>query len=222
MLRHTMRNKLAVKICGMNSQTAIDAAIASGVDYLGFVFFPPSPRSLTPKIASSLMVKRSDDFKVVAVVVNPSNKLLEEITNHLAPDIFQLHGSETAEDIENIKQKFNTKIIKAIKISEREDFEEVSKFDKIADFLLFDAAAPVNTAHSLPGGNGISFNWNWLSNASLATPWFLSGGLNISNINEAVRTTGATAVDVSSGVEDKAGIKNNQKIIEFMNTVRTL
>ena len=217
-----MRNKLAVKICGMNSQTAIDAAIASGVDYLGFVFFPPSPRSLTPEIASSLMEKRSDDFKVVAVVVNPSDKLLEEITNHLAPDIFQLHGSETAKDIENIKQKFNTKIIKAIKISEREDFEEVSKFDKVADFLLFDAAAPMNTAHSLPGGNGISFNWNWLSDAPLATPWFLSGGLNISNINEAVQTTGATAVDVSSGVEDKAGIKNTQKIIEFMNTVRTL
>ena len=217
-----MRNKLAVKICGMNSQTAIDAAIASGVDYLGFVFFPPSPRSLTPEIASSLMEKRSDDFKVVAVVVNPSDKLLEEITYHLAPDIFQLHGSETADDIENIKQKFNTKIIKAIKISAREDFEEVSKFDKVADFLLFDAAAPVNTAHSLPGGNGISFNWNWLSNASLATPWFMSGGLNISNINEAVRTTRATAVDVSSGVEDEAGFKNNQKIIEFMNTVRTL
>ena len=217
-----MRSKLTVKICGMNSQTAIDAAIASGVDYLGFVFFPPSPRSLTPEIASSLMEKRSDDFKVVAVVVNPSDKLLEEITYHLAPDIFQLHGSETADDIEKIKQKFDTKIIKAIKISEREDFEEVSKFDKVADFLLFDAAAPVNTAHSLPGGNGISFNWNWLSNASLATPWFLSGGLNISNINEAVRTTGATALDVSSGVEDKAGFKNNQKIIEFMNTVRTL
>ena len=100
-----MRNKLAVKICGMNSQTAIDAAIASGVDYLGFVFFPPSPRSLTPEIASSLMEKRSDDFKVVAVVVNPSDKLLEEITYHLAPDIFQLHGSETADDIEKIKQK---------------------------------------------------------------------------------------------------------------------
>ncbi|MEC7662022.1 MAG: phosphoribosylanthranilate isomerase [Pseudomonadota bacterium] len=217
-----MRNKLAVKICGLNSQTAIDTAIASGVDYLGFVFFPPSPRSLTPEIASRLMEKRSNDFKVVAVVVNPSDKLLEEITYHLAPDIFQLHGSETAEDLEHIKQKFNTKIIKAMKISEREDFEEVSKFDKVADFLLFDAAAPLNTTHSLPGGNGISFNWNWLSDASLATPWFLSGGLNIGNINEAVETTGATAVDVSSGVEDQAGIKNNQKIIEFMNTVRTL
>lgn len=217
-----MRNKLAVKICGLNSQTAIDTAIASGVDYLGFVFFPPSPRSLTPEIASRLMEKRSDDFKVVAVVVNPSDKLLEEITYHLAPDIFQLHGSETAEDLEHIKQKFNTKIIKAMKISERKDFEEVSKFDKVADFLLFDAAAPLNTTHSLPGGNGISFNWNWLSDASLAIPWFLSGGLNIGNINEAVKTTGATAVDVSSGVEDEAGIKNNQKIIEFMNTVRTL
>ncbi|MGB1843834.1 MAG: phosphoribosylanthranilate isomerase, partial [Thalassobaculaceae bacterium] len=176
-----MRNKLAVKICGLNSQTAIDTAIASGVDYLGFVFFPPSPRSLTPEIASRLMEKRSNDFKVVAVVVNPSDKLLEEITYHLAPDIFQLHGSETAEDLENIKQKFNTKIIKAMKISEREDFKEVSKFDKVADFLLFDAAAPLNTTHSLPGGNGISFNWNWLSDASLATPWFLSGGLNIGN-----------------------------------------
>ena len=109
-----------------------------------------------------------------------------------------------------------------MKISERKDFEEVSKFDKVADFLLFDAAAPLNTTHSLPGGNGISFNWNWLSDASLATPWFLSGGLNINNINEAVQTTGAAAVDVSSGVEDKAGIKNTQKIIEFMNTVRTL
>lgn len=217
-----MRSKLTVKICGMNSQTAIDAAIASGVDYLGFVFFPPSPRSLTPEFASSLMEERSDDFKVVAVVVNPSDKLLEEITNHLAPDIFQLHGSETAEDITNIKQKFNTKIIKAIKISKLEDFEEVSKFDKVADFMLFDAAAPENTTHSLPGGNGISFNWNWLSDASLETPWFLSGGLNISNINEAIKITGATAVDVSSGVEDKAGIKNNKKIIEFMKTVRTL
>ena len=217
-----MRSKLTVKICGMNSQTAVDAAIASGVDYLGFVFFPPSPRSLTPEFASSLMEERSDDFKVVAVVVNPSDKLLEEITNHLAPDIFQLHGSETAEDITNIKQKFNTKIIKAIKISKLEDFEEVSKFDKVADFLLFDAAAPENTTHSLPGGNGISFNWNWLSDASLETPWFLSGGLNIRNINEAIKITGATAVDVSSGVEDKAGIKNNKKIIEFMKTVRTL
>ena len=217
-----MRSKLTVKICGMNSQTAVDAAIASGVDYLGFVFFPPSPRSLTPEFASSLMEERSDDFKVVAVVVNPSDKLLEEITNHLAPDIFQLHGSETAEDITNIKQKFNTKIIKAIKISKLEDFEEVSKFDKVADFMLFDAAAPENTPHSLPGGNGISFNWNWLSDASLETPWFLSGGLNISNINEAIKITGATAVDVSSGVEDKAGIKNNKKIIEFMKTVRTL
>ena len=217
-----MRSKLTVKICGMNSQTAVNAAIASGVDYLGFVFFPPSPRSLTPEFASSLMEERSDDFKVVAVVVNPSDKLLEEITNHLAPDIFQLHGSETAEDITNIKQKFNTKIIKAIKISKLEDFEEVSKFDKVADFMLFDAAAPENTTHSLPGGNGISFNWNWLSDASLETPWFLSGGLNISNINEAIKITGATAVDVSSGVEDKAGIKNNKKIIEFMKTVRTL
>ena len=217
-----MRNKLAVKICGLNSQTAIDTAIASGVDYLGFVFFPPSPRSLTPEIASRLMEKRSNDFKVVAVVVNPSDKLLEEITYHLAPDIFQLHGSETAEDLEHIKQKFNTKIIKAIKISKLEDFEEVSKFDKVADFMLFDAAAPENTTHSLPGGNGISFNWNWLSDASLETPWFLSGGLNISNINEAIKITGATAVDVSSGVEDKAGIKNNKKIIEFMKTVRTL
>jgi len=217
-----MRSKLTVKICGMNSQTAVDAAIASGVDYLGFVFFPPSPRSLTPEFASSLMEERSDDFKVVAVVVNPSDKLLEEITNHLAPDIFQLHGSETAEDITNIRQKFNTKIIKAIKISKLEDFEEVSKFDKVADFMLFDAAAPENTTHSLPGGNGISFNWNWLSDASLETPWFLSGGLNISNINEAIKITGATAVDVSSGVEDKAGIKNNKKIIEFMKTVRTL
>ena len=217
-----MRSKLTVKICGMNSQTAVDAAIASGVDYLGFVFFPPSPRSLTPEFASSLMEERSDDFKVVAVVVNPSDKLLEEITNHLAPDIFQLHGSETAENITNIKQKFNTKIIKAIKISKLEDFEEVSKFDKVADFMLFDAAAPENTTHSLPGGNGISFNWNWLNDASLETPWFLSGGLNISNINEAIKITGATAVDVSSGVEDKTGIKNNKKIIEFMKTVRTL
>ena len=217
-----MRSKLTVKICGMNSQTAVDAAIASGVDYLGFVFFPPSPRSLTPEFASSLMEERSDDFKVVAVVVNPSDKVLEEITNHLAPDIFQLHGSETAEDITNIKQKFDTKIIKAIKISKLEDFEEASKFDKVADFMLFDAAAPENTPHSLPGGNGISFNWNWLSDASLKTPWFLSGGLNISNINEAIKITGATAVDVSSGVEDKAGIKNNKKIIEFMKTVKTL
>ena len=107
-----MRSKLSLNICGMNSESAVDAAIASVVDYLCFVFFPRSRWSLTPEFASSLMAERSDDFKVVAVVVNPSDKLLEEITNHLAPDIFQLHGSETAEDITNIKQKFNTKIIR--------------------------------------------------------------------------------------------------------------
>ena len=129
-----MRNKLAVKICGMNSQTAIDTAIASGVDYLGFVFFPPSPRSLTPEIASSLMEKRSDDFKVVAVVVNPSDNLLEEITYHLAPDIFQLHGSETADDLENIKQKFNTKIIKAIKF---QNVKILRKYRNLIKLLTF-------------------------------------------------------------------------------------
>ena len=217
-----MRNNLAVKICGINSQSTIDTALSNGVDYLGFVFFPPSPRYLTPRMVATLLKNRPADVNIVAVVVDPSDELLEEIIDLVAPDIVQLHGSETAEDILNIKRRFNTKIMKAIKISQRKDFEQISKFEEVADFLLFDATAPTNQTYALPGGNGISFNWNWLKNAPIKTPWFLSGGLNINNINEALQITGATAIDVSSGVEEKAGKKNNQKIIELMAMVRTV
>ena len=217
-----MRNNLAVKICGINSQSAIDTALSNGVDYLGFVFFPPSPRYLTPRMVSTLLNNRPADVNIVAVVVDPSDELLEEIIDLVAPDIVQLHGSETAEDILNIKRRFNTKIMKAIKISQRKDFEQISKFEEVADFLLFDAATPTNQTDALPGGNGISFNWNWLKNTPIKTPWFLSGGLNINNVNEALQITGAAAIDVSSGVEEKAGEKNNQKIIELMAMVRTL
>ena len=217
-----MRNNLAVKICGINSQSAIDTALSNGVDYLGFVFFPPSPRYLTPRMVSTLLNNRPADVNIVAVVVDPSDELLEEIIDLVAPNIVQLHGSETVEDILNIKRRFNTKIMKAIKISQRKDFEQISKFEEVADFLLFDAATPTNQTGALPGGNGISFNWNWLKNAPIKTPWFLSGGLNIYNVNEALQITGATAIDVSSGVEEKAGEKNNQKIIELMAMVRTL
>jgi len=217
-----MRNNLAVKICGINSQSAIDTALSNGVDYLGFVFFPPSPRYLTPRMVSTLLNNRPTDVNIVAVVVDPSDELLEEIIDLVAPNIVQLHGSETAEDILNIKRRFNTKIMKAIKISQRKDFEQISKFEEVADFLLFDAATPTNQTGALPGGNGISFNWNWLKNAPIKTPWFLSGGLNIKNVDEALQITGATAIDVSSGVEEKAGEKNNQKIIELMAMIRTL
>ena len=217
-----MRNNLAVKICGINSQSVIDTALSNGVDYLGFVFFPPSPRYLTPRMVSTLLNNRPADVNIVAVVVDPSDELLEEIIDLVAPNIVQLHGSETVEDILNIKRRFNTKIMKAIKISQRKDFEQISKFEEVADFLLFDAATPTNQTAALPGGNGISFNWNWLKNAPIKTPWFLSGGLNINNVNEALQITGATAIDVSSGVEEKAGEKNNQKIIELMTMVRTL
>ena len=139
-----MRNNLAVKICGINSQSAIDTALSNGVDYLGFVFFPPSPRYLTPRMVSTLLNNRPADVNIVAVVVDPSDELLEEIIDLVAPNIVQLHGSETAEDILNIKRRFNTKIMKAIKISQRKDFEQISKFEDVADFLLFDAQINVS------------------------------------------------------------------------------
>ncbi|MBH69147.1 MAG: phosphoribosylanthranilate isomerase [Rhodospirillaceae bacterium] len=211
-----------IKICGLTEREAIAAAVRHGVSHLGFIFYPPSPRAITPETAAEITAGISEDVKIVAVLVDPSDENISRVITHLSPHILQLHGSETPERVVDIKNKFNTRIMKAIKVSNAEDIQFSKEYDKAVDLVLFDALPPSNNIDALPGGNGIPFNWTLLNSTIHATPWFLSGGINISNVKEAVRITGAKAIDISSGVEDKPGSKSVKKIVKLMEIMKGL
>ena len=217
-----MHRDIEIKICGLTTTSAVEAAISSGVNYLGFVFYPPSPRSLTPKLAAKISEGIPNDIKRVAVLVDPCDSLIEKINRHLSPDILQLHGSESFARITDIRNRFGKKIMKAIKVSSASDFRLYKNYMDVSDMLLFDSAPPTHKTNILPGGNGIAFDWKLLQSTSIEKPWFLSGGLSISNVENAVRVTGARAIDISSGIEDNTGAKSIDKIIEFMTMAKNL
>lgn len=201
-----------IKICGLRTREAIEAANAG--DYLGFIFYPPSPRYITPEDAGKL--KPYTKRKVVAVTVNPEDSLLEAILTHFSPDYIQLHGSESPARVTEVRTRFGLPVIKAFNVSAPEDFEAVESYVNVADMLLFDAKSP----KGLHGGTGTAFDWKMLSGKTFAKPYFLSGGIHAGNVEEALRTSGAHALDISSGVETAPGVKSPEKITEFIRKVR--
>jgi phosphoribosylanthranilate isomerase len=158
----------------------------------------------------------------VGVFVDPNDELITEVIENLSPHILQLHGTETPSRISKIREKFNLPIMKAIKVDSEKDMESIRQYNDCSDIFLFDAKPPLAAQNSLPGGNGVSFDWSLLKSFKSEKPWFLSGGINLSNIKDALKVTGSNAVDVSSGVEDKPGIKNIKKIEQFMQKVKEL
>ncbi len=210
---------VAVKICGLNTAETIAAAVEGGAAYLGFNFYPKSPRAVTPETAARLAAAVPANVAKVALVVDAEDRLLDEVAEALSPDIFQLHGRETPERVAAIKARNGRRVMKALSIATEADVAAARAYEGVADLLMFDAKPPPG---GLPGGNGLPFDWRLLKDSRWSVPWMLAGGLTPDNVAEAIRSTGATRVDVSSGVEDRPGVKSPEKIRRFLAAARSV
>ncbi len=213
---------VAAKICGIGSAAAMDAAIAGGARYIGLVFYPPSPRYVTPAAAAALAAPVPAGIGKVGLLVDADDSTIAGITDQVALDMLQLHGGETPGRVAAIKARFGLPVMKAIKIAGAEDLAAVDAYADSADMILFDAKPPQDMAGALPGGNALAFDWNLLAGRTWPLPWMLSGGLDAANVAAAVATSGAPAVDVSSGVEARPGDKDPAKIGAFLGAVASL
>jgi phosphoribosylanthranilate isomerase len=208
-----------VKICGINTPEALDAAIAAGADMIGLVRFGRSPRHLEVKEGRALSERARGKALRVALVVDADDAALAETVEGFDPDILQLHGSETPERVAAIRARFGRPVMKAVGIAEKKDLADLDAYAAVADRLLVDAKPP-RTAGALPGGNGLSFDWRLIAGIDAGKPVMLSGGLDEANVAAAVTLTGVSAVDVSSGVERRPGEKDPDKIAAFVKAAR--
>ena len=205
---------MRVKICGLTTLNTLSAAINSGATYVGFVFFEKSPRHLTIEQAIKMANIVPDGICKTALVVDPSDKDLDDLLDKVPVDMIQLHGHESAERVSEVKDKFGLPVMKAVGISDESDLVNLYEHSRIADQILVDAKPPKNAV--LPGGNGLSFDWKLLAGRRWSTPWMLAGGLNSSNLLQAAKLTGARQFDVSSGVETSTGVKDIELISDFI------
>jgi phosphoribosylanthranilate isomerase len=209
----------SVKICGLTTPETLDAALAGGAAYVGAVVFPRSPRHLDPLHAATLFERARNKAKIVAVTVDADDALLTEIALILKPDLIQLHGSETPARAEQVRTLTKAGIVKALPIRVHEDFAEAEAWEPFADHLMFDAKPPKGS--DLPGGVGARFDWTLLAGRAFRHPWFVAGGLTPDNVAQALRLSGAPAVDVSSGVESASGVKDPALIAAFLEAARS-
>jgi len=205
---------MQVKICGLTELRHVQVAADAGARYLGFVFFEKSPRNLTIKAARALMLSVPDGVCKVALTVNAGDEVLQEIADVLPVDMLQLHGRESVDRVADIRSRFGLPVMKAIGVADESDLPALVDYSHVADQLLCDAKPPREA--ELPGGNGLSFDWRLIAGRRWAVPWMLAGGLTPDNVAEAVRLTGASQVDVSSGVENAPGVKDSKKIAAFL------
>ena len=210
--------KTQVKICGLKTAEAAERAVALGASHVGFIFFPKSPRNIEPDDAGRIADRIRGQAKIVAVTVNADNDELDEIVSALNPDILQLHGSEDADRLLTVKAMYGLPVMKAFSVREASDLEKIDAYIGIADRFLFDAKPPKGS--DLPGGNGVSFDWQLLDALDGSVDYMLSGGLNADNIGEAMAQTSARAIDISSGVESAPGVKDLKLMESFFNAVR--
>ena len=209
---------LIIKICGLKTPETLEAAIAAGADWVGFVFFAKSPRHVSLDEAKALGQMVGSRAKKVALSVDADDAALAEIEKALTPDFHQLHGHESPERVAAIRAKFGRPVIKAIGIADAADLDAARAYETAADWLLLDAKPPKNAA--LPGGNGLTFDWQLLAGLDLQKPFMVSGGLDPSNVGEAIAISHPAGVDVSSGVEAAPGIKDPAKIRAFIEAAR--
>jgi phosphoribosylanthranilate isomerase len=209
-----------VKICGLKTEDAVDAAVKAGADMVGFIVFDRSPRHVSLDQAARLGVRVPSSAAKVLLTVDADDASLAAAIAALDPAFLQLHGAETPERVAAIRAGFGVKVIKAIGIGARADLDLIRRYDGIADMLLFDAR-PRSDA-SRPGGNGAGFDWSLLAGLATKKPWLLAGGLDAGNVVQALRETGASGVDVSSGVESAPGVKDKSKIAAFIAEVRAV
>lgn len=206
---------LAVKVCGLTDPAAVDAAARGGARAVGFVVFPPSPRFRPVEAFAALAARVPAGVERVGVFVDPDDALLDATLAEVGLDVIQLHGGETPERVAAVRRRHGRPVMKALRVADAADLAPLDAYAAVADRLLFDAKPPT-TPDALPGGNGLAFDWRLLVGLRLDRPWLLSGGLDAGNLAEAARLTGAVAVDVSSGVEARPGVKDLAKIEAFL------
>ncbi|KPD14092.1 phosphoribosylanthranilate isomerase [Phaeobacter sp. 11ANDIMAR09] len=207
-------NAVRVKICGLRTPQDVAAAASAGAGYVGFVFFPKSPRHVSVEQAAGLALEAPVGLCKVALTVNADDALLDALTKVVPLDMLQLHGSESPERVAEVKSRYGLPVMKAIGIADAQDLPQIDLYSQVADQLLIDAKPPRDA--DLPGGNGLAFDWRLLAGRKYwQRPWMLAGGLTPDNVAEAVRMTGARQVDVSSGVETVPGQKDADLISRF-------
>jgi len=206
-----------IKICGLKTSEAVDRAVARGATHIGFIFFPKSPRHIHPEIAAELAEPVRGRVKIVAVTVDASDEELDDIVHLLKPDVLQMHGHETPERILQVKALYGIPVMKAFSVREASDLHRIDHYVGVADQFLFDAKAPAGS--ELPGGNGVSFDWNIMGSLDASVDYMLSGGLNKDNVGLALASTRARGIDVSSGVERAPGIKDIVMIDAFFDAI---
>ena len=208
-----------VKICGLSTPETVDAAIAAGAGFVGFVFYPKSPRHVSLAQATALAARARGRAKIVALTVDADDALLAKINEAVDPDFFQAHGAETPERVAAMTALTGKPVIKAITVKDAADIAAAAAYSSTASLILYDAKAPETLGNSLPGGNGLAFDWSLLGGEKRQA-FMLAGGLNPGNVAEAIRVTHAPIVDVSSGVETSPGIKDISLIRKFIEAAK--
>jgi phosphoribosylanthranilate isomerase len=211
-----------VKICGLSTAQTVEGAIAAGADFIGLVFFPPSPRHVDLNAAQELAERARGRAKIVAVIVDASDQLVQNVARYVRPDFFQAHGHEEADRVSAIKRITGIPVIKAIRVLDAPDVALAREYREAAEMIMFDAKAPAAIANALPGGNGAAFDWSLLGREGTPKRFVLSGGLTPDNVAQAIRATAAPIVDVSSGVESSPGIKDLKRIQSFIAAARAM
>lgn len=207
-----------VKICGLREPVHVTAALDAGAGYVGFVFFPKSPRAVSVSLAADLAAMVPAGIARVGLFVNPDDDLLDSVLAEVPLDLIQLHGGETPQRVTEIKSRFGLPVMKAVGIAGSEDLPQLIDYGTVADMLLVDAKPPKDSV--LPGGNGLAFDWRLLVGRRWLRPWLLAGGLTPANVAEAIRLTKAPGVDVSSGVESAPGQKESGLIVDFISAAK--
>ncbi|MHB1059944.1 MAG: phosphoribosylanthranilate isomerase [Rhodanobacter sp.] len=213
---------LRAKICGLSTADAVAAAVAGGAAFVGFVFYPRSPRAVTPAQAAALAPLVPPSVGKVGLFVDDGDARLAEVLATAKLDLLQLHGTETPARVAEIRARFGIPVMKAISVAGADDIAAADAYLGAADWLMFDARPPKDMAGALPGGNALAFDWTLIAGRKWKLPWMLAGGLDAANLAEAARISGAAYVDVSSGVEDAPGRKSPAKIAEFLAAARRL
>ena len=215
--RYFLPMSLDIKICGLSTPETVAAALAGGASHVGFIFFPKSPRNVTPDQAGQLRQAASGRALAVAVTVDADDVLLDEIVAEMAPDMLQLHGKETPQRVAEVKARYGLPVIKALSVADRADLEKLAPYVGIADRFLLDAKPPKGA--TLPGGNGVAFDWRLLEGLSGEVDYLLSGGLDAGNVGAALSLVSPPGLDLSSGVETAPGIKDPALITQFFAAV---
>lgn len=213
---------VAAKICGINDPKAMQVAVDAGARHVGLVFYPPSPRYVTPRDAASLAALVPEGVMRVGLFVDPTDAEMDAVLAETSLDLLQLHGAEKPARTAELKARTGIKVMKAIPVADQADIERADAYIDAVDWLMFDAKPPKDMVNALPGGNALSFEWRLLGGLSWRLPWMLAGGLDAENVAEAVRLSGASVVDTSSGVEDAPGRKSVDKIQAFLDAVNAL